>query len=391
MKDPSDLQPLTLQEDPDTGDRFVLYAREDGAELELRFEGEEPWATQKQMADLFGRDISVISRHLSAIFDEGELDENSNLQKMQIADSAKPVALYGLDAILAVGYRVSSKQGMQFRRWANAVLRQYLIKGFVIDSRRLKGKPDRITELRRIIQDIRADETNIYAELRRILSMCRDYDPKSEDCQQFFAAFQNRLLYAITGQTAAGILLSEADASKPQMGLQSWDGEHPLQDDALTSKNYLGKLQIEDLNRLVTMVLDFFEDQTERGWLVCLADADLRLTEILAVNRRKILPDGRTPRRKLPRLTQKPNIKYSTRSAGPSANVTLWPSLTKTLAYCHSPVRAKRKTPPQNQALENPQAALISLFARHLWVRNSRTVRPDWADTSCRFLWRICI
>lgn len=298
MKDPSDLQPLTLHEDPETGDRFVLYAREDGAELELRFEGEEPWATQKQMADLFGRDISVISRHLSAIFDEGELDESSNLQKMQIAGSAKPVALYGLDAVLAVGYRVNSKQGMLFRRWANGVLRQFLLKGFVIDAKRLKGKPDRITELRWIIQDIRADETNIYAELRRILSMCQDYDPKSEQCRQFFAAFQNRLLYAITGRTAAGILLSEADASKPQMGLQSWDGDHPLQDDALPSKNYLGKLQIEDLNRLVGMVLDFFEDQTERGWLVSLADADLRLTEILTVNRRKILPDGPKPTRK---------------------------------------------------------------------------------------------
>jgi hypothetical protein len=197
-----------------------------------------------------------------------------------------------LDVAFYVGYRVNSQRGVLFRRWATDVLVQFATKGFVVEPRKLKGKPDRIVELRRIIQDIRADEANVYAELRRILAMCQDYDSQSEASHLFFASFQNRLLYAITGKTASEMLIARADARKENMGLQTWDGDHPLQEDALVAKNYLGPLEIEDLNRLVGMVLDFFEDQTKRGWLVLLSDADKKLGEILTVNKRLTLPHG---------------------------------------------------------------------------------------------------
>jgi len=190
-----------------------------------------------------------------------------------------------LDVAFYVGYRVNSTEGKLFRRWATQMLVQLAKYGFVVDKRRLKGSPDRLAKLREIIRELRADEANLYAELRHILAMCKDYDSKKPATYLFFANFQNRLLYAITGNTSAEIVASTADASKPNMGLQTWDedNDYLLQADATNSKNYLGELQLEDLNRLVSMVLDFFEDQTKRGWLVTLEDAEQKLLEILTV------------------------------------------------------------------------------------------------------------
>ncbi len=166
------------------------------------------------------------------------------------------------------------------------MLVQLATKGFVVDVRRLKGDYDRLRELRELIRDIRSDEANLYAELRRILSMCSDYDPSSKTCIAFFAKFQNALLFAITGHTAPEIIVRRADANSENMGLQAWKGDHILQTDVCTAKNYLGEIELRDLNRLVGMVLDFFEDQVERGWLVTMEDADGKLGEILAVNKR---------------------------------------------------------------------------------------------------------
>jgi hypothetical protein len=305
-------QRVPLIEDAETGHRFLVYATERGVDVELLYGGDTFWASQAQMADMFGVQVPAISKHLKNIFDEGELEEATTFSILEsVGSTGQPykTKIYHLNAVISVGYRVTSKQGTLFRVWATDKLVQILTKGFYIDQRKLKGQPDRLAELRRIIQDIRADEVNMYAELRRILAMCKDYEPGSSACTLFFATFQNRLLYAITGSTASVLVIKRADAANPNMGLQSWSGDHPLQDDALTGKNYLGRLELQDLNRLVSMVLDFFEDQVERGWLVSLHEADEKLTEILTVNKRKMLPDG--PRATLTQRDRHGKAQYS--------------------------------------------------------------------------------
>lgn len=287
--------PVPVGEDA-TGKRFLLYTTKTGTHVELTFDGDEPWFSQAEIASIFGVSVSSVNEHIAKYISEGELDE-ATIRKFRIVRQegqrkvTREIDHYGLDVAFYVGYRVNSSEGKLFRRWATQVLIQLAKHGFVVDKRKLKGAPDRLAQLREIIRELRSDEANLYAELRRILSMCRDYDPNQPATRNFFANFQNRLLYAITGRTAAEILVAEADASKPNMGLQCWDEEndYPLQSDALKSKNYLGELQLRDLNRLVGMVLDFFEDQTEREWLVSMQDADARLEEILTVNRRKLL------------------------------------------------------------------------------------------------------
>jgi hypothetical protein len=286
---------VPLVEDIETGHRFLVYATERGLDVELLYEGDTFWASQSQMADMFGVQVPAISKHLKNVFEDGELEEATTFSILEsVGSTGQPykTKIYNLNAVISVGYRVTSKQGTLFRVWATDKLVQILTKGFYVDKRRLKGQPDRLAELRRIIQDIRADEANMYAELRRILAMCKDYEPSSQACSLFFAAFQNRLLYAITASTAAELVINRANADQPNMGLQAWSGDYPLQDDALTGKNYLGQLELQDLNRLVSMVLDFFEDQVERGWLVSLVEAEGKLTEILTVNKRTMLPDG---------------------------------------------------------------------------------------------------
>lgn len=286
---------LKIIEDAATGDRFVVYTTKDGLDLDVRFDGEEPWFTQAQLASMFGVDLRTVNEHIQRFVADGELD-TSTIRDFRIVREEggrsvnRPISHYGLDVAFYVGYRVNSSEGKLFRRWATAMLVQLATKGYVVNVRRLKGEPDRFAELRQLIQDIRASEANLYAELRRILSMCKDYDPATKVCQNFFALFQNRLLYAITGQSASGLLATRADAKKPNMGLTAWKGDEPLQTDAVVGKNYLGQLELEDLNRLVGMVLDFFEDQLKRGWLVSMADADAKLAEILAVNRRLMMP-----------------------------------------------------------------------------------------------------
>ncbi|MBS0231939.1 MAG: virulence RhuM family protein [Proteobacteria bacterium] len=269
----------------------LIYITAKGARIEFRVDAthETMWLTQAQISELFGRDVSVISRHIAAIIEEGELEEESNLQKMQIAGSTKPVTLYNLDMIISVGYRVNSKQGTLFRKWATAALVQLVTKGFVVDADKLKGNVDRLRELREIIRDIRSDEANMYAELRHICAMCQDYDPKSKTCQEFFANFQNRLLYAVTEHTSAELIKARANSKSENMGLTAWKGDRVLKSDTDVAKNYLGRIELQDLNRLVGMVLDFFEDQTERGLLVTMTDAETKLSEILTVNKRVML------------------------------------------------------------------------------------------------------
>lgn len=286
-------EPVRLVEDVETGDRFLVYQTEKGLRMDIRFEGESLWMTQAQISQLFGRDVSTISRHIANVIEEGELDEATSLQKVQTT-SGRPAIIYSLDMVISVGYRVSSAQATVFRRWATSVLVQYARKGFVVDSSRLKqpDNADRIAELREIIRDIRSDEANLYRELRRICAMCQDYDGKTEAARAFFQHTQAKLVYAVTSQTPAEIMASRADGHAPDMGLTNWPNDNIRKNDVAVSKNNLGDTEIKELNRLTGIILDIFEDQLELGRLVIMADATRLLEQQLSQLGRAVLTSG---------------------------------------------------------------------------------------------------
>jgi hypothetical protein len=289
---PAKGDPVHLVGDAETGDRFLIYATESGIEVELRYEGQALWMTQAQIANLFGRDVSVISRHIANVLGEGELSEEGNLQKMQIASATRPITLYSLDMVISVGYRVSSKQATMFRRWATEKLVQFASKGFVVDVTRLKDpeRPDHFSELKEIIRDIRSSEANVYKEVRRICTLCSDYAAIDErEKNAFFATVQNKLHYAVTGMTGAEIRMERADAGKPNMGLTNWRGDHPMQRDVLTAKNFLGESEIRDLNRFTVMLLDYFEQETDLKRIVVMHDAVEKLDKFIRNNERVLL------------------------------------------------------------------------------------------------------
>lgn len=249
-------------------DDLIIYNTDDGeANVSLLAKDGTVWCTQAQMAELFGKSISTISRHISNILDENEVDKKSNLHFMQIANSDKPVAIYSLDVILAVGFRVRSPRGTQFRRWANSTLREYLQKGFVLDSERLKnpdGRPDYFDELLAKIRDIRASKKRFYQKLRDLFALSSDYDKTDRATMLFFAETQNKLIYGVTGKTAAELILSRADASHPNMALTSWQGSIVRRKDIYTAKNYLTADELDTLNRLVTIFLESAKFRVKR-------------------------------------------------------------------------------------------------------------------------------
>ncbi|WP_155263465.1 RhuM family protein [Sphingomonas segetis] len=287
------IDPVHLQEDETTGARFLIYGTDAGPQVEIHYEGDQLWMTQAQMASLYGRDVSVISRHVSAILDEGELDE-SNLQKMQIASSTRPVTIHSLDMVISVGYRVSSKQATLFRRWATDKLVQFATKGFVVDTPRLKRPEnrDRIRELKEIIRDIRSDEANVYRELRSICAMCQDYDGQSKEWQEFYRNTQAKLIFAVCSNTPAEVLKHRADAREPNMGLTTWSNENIRKSDVVVSKNYLAEAEIKELNRLTTILLDILEDQMDIGRLKLMGEASALLDEQLRSLGRGVLNRG---------------------------------------------------------------------------------------------------
>lgn len=249
-------------------DNLIIYNTDDGqANVSLLAKDGTVWCTQAQMAELFGKNISTISRHISNILNENEVDEKSNLRFMQIANSDKPVALYSLDIILAVGFRVRSPRGTQFRRWANSTLKEYLQKGYVLDSERLKnpdGRPDYFDELLEKVRDIRVSEKRFYQKLRDLFSLSSDYDKTDAATIRFFAETQNKLIYGVTGETAAELILSRADAAKPNMALTSWQGGIVRRKDIYTAKNYLTADELDSLSRLVTIFLESAEFRVKR-------------------------------------------------------------------------------------------------------------------------------
>jgi hypothetical protein len=283
---------------------MVLYQTEDGrTRIQCRFEDETIWLSQALIADLFQKDVRTINEHLVNTFEEGELSREATIRKFRIVRSegsrevARDIEHYRLEAILAVGYRVRSPRGTQFRQWATARLSEYLVKGFAMDDERLKyppgkGQPDYFDELLERIRDIRASERRMYLRVREILALAADYDPTDQDTQAFFRTIQNKLHFAATGRTAAELIAERADALQPNMGLTSWKGGLVRKGDVVIAKNYLRENEIGELNRLVVMFLDFAEDQARRRKQVFLRDWLSRLHDFLKLNERAILPDA---------------------------------------------------------------------------------------------------
>ncbi|UXP31364.1 virulence RhuM family protein [Reichenbachiella agarivorans] len=253
---------------------FILYTTPKGeVRLSVLLENETIWLTQEQMSTLFERERSVITKHIGNVFSEGELEEKSNVQILHISGSDRPVKCYNLDVIISVGYRVKSQRGTQFRIWATQKLKEYIIKGFVMDDERLKqgetvfGK-DYFKELLERVRSIRASERRIYQQITDIFAECSiDYDPQSEITHGFYAMVQNKFHFAITGQTAAEIVCKNADATKQNMGLTTWKNApvgRILKSDASIAKNYLQEKEIKQLERTVSGYFDYIENLIER-------------------------------------------------------------------------------------------------------------------------------
>ncbi|HEX9971010.1 MAG TPA: virulence RhuM family protein [bacterium] len=277
--------------------QIILYQTEAGqTKIEVRLQDETVWLTQKLMAELFQTTKQNISLHINNIFAERELDENSVVKDFltTAADGKNyTTRFYSLDAIIAVGYRVRSHRGTQFRRWATERLNEYIVKGFTMDDERLKQVSnigsDYFDEMLERIRDIRSSEQRFYFKIREIYKLAVDYDPNAEETLEFFKAVQNKLHFAISGKTAAELIAERADAAKPKMGLTSWRGDKVRKHDVAIAKNYLNEEEIEALNRIVTMYLDFAEDQAKRHKQIFMRDWRQKLDAFLQLNERNIL------------------------------------------------------------------------------------------------------
>ena len=241
---------------------IIIYQTPDGeTKIDVTMENETVWLTQAQMADLFQRDRTVITKHIRNVFDEGELEEKSNVQNMHIPNSDKPVAFYSLDVIISVGYRVKSLRGTQFRIWANQILKEYMTKGFSMNDDLLKkaGGGNYWRELLERIRDIRSSEKVFYRQVLDIYATSVDYDPKVEESQKFFKIVQNKIHFAVHGHTAPEIIAARANAELPFMGLTVFEGEHPHKHEIGIAKNYLDETELATLNRMVSAFFDLAE------------------------------------------------------------------------------------------------------------------------------------
>jgi hypothetical protein len=290
-----------MSDEPLPNSEIILYQTEDGrTRIQCRFENETVWLTQKLMAELFGKDVRTINEHIQNVFVERELVADSVIRKFRItaADGKNyETQHYNLEVIIAVGYRVKSPRGTQFRQWATARLSEYLLKGFTMDDERLKNPPgkghiDYFDELLERIRDIRSSERRVYLRVREILALAADYEATQPETQVFFQTIQNKLHFAATGKTAAELIAERADAEQPNMGLKAWRTGVVRKGDVTVAKNYLREGEIEELNRIVVMFLDFAEDQARRKKQIFLQNWVTRLHDFLNLNERAILPDA---------------------------------------------------------------------------------------------------
>jgi len=279
--------------------QIVIYKDKDGrVKIDVRFDGSTVWLTQDLIAALYDKGRSTVTEHIQNIFEEGELDENSVCREFRRtgADGKEYlVKYYDLDLIIAVGYRVKSPQGTAFRQWATARLSEYVIKGFVLDDERLKNPDlpfDYFEELTRRIADIRASEKRFYRKITDIYATSVDYDPTDEQSILFFKTVQNKVHYAITGSTAAEIVVDRIDSGKNNLGLTNWRGAKPTKEEIIIAKNYLNEQELLQLNNLVEQYLIFAQGQAMRRVPMHMKDWIKKLHGFLTINDRSILQDA---------------------------------------------------------------------------------------------------
>jgi hypothetical protein len=273
---------------------LILYTTEDGkTSIQLKAQEETVWLTQIEIADLFQTTKQNVSLHIKNILSTNELPESVVKLSLTTAADGKryKTKLYNLSMILAIGYRVESSRGIQFRRWATTHLQEYLIKGFVMDDARLKepGGRDYFNEWLERIREIRASEKRFYQKVRDIYATAIDYDAKSEQAQLFFKKVQNKMLWATTHKTAAELIVERADPKLPNMGLTSWDGSRVRQQDVTIAKNYLTQPELEELNQIVVMYLDYAESQAKRRKTMTMEQWEEKLDTFLTFNEKDLL------------------------------------------------------------------------------------------------------
>jgi len=284
-----------MKPDPEPTSQLILYQTEDGGtRLEVRLDAETVWLSQAQMAELFQTSVPNVSMHIRNLFKDKELQEESVIKNFLItANDAKhyETKFYNLDVIISVGYRVKSLRGTQFRIWATQRLREYLVKGFTMDDERLKaaGGGNYFEELLRRIRDIRSAEKVFWRKVLDIYATSIDYNPDVDISQRFFATVQNKMHWAAHGHTAAEIVAARADASKPNMGLTSWTGSRPRKSDITVAKNYLNEQELEALNLIVSLYLDFAELQARSRRPMHMRDWIAKLDAFLTISEREIL------------------------------------------------------------------------------------------------------
>ena len=273
---------------------LIIYKTEDdvvSVDVQFDFDNETVWLSANQMAELFERDETNIRKHINNVFDEGELIRENNTQKMRVDGVKQPVAFYNLDVIISVGYRVKSLRGTQFRQWATRRLNEYIRKGFTMDDERLKdlGGGGYFKELLERIRDIRASEKVFYRQVLDIFATSIDYDPSAEVAVQFFKKVQNKIHFAVHGETAAEVIYHRADAEKEYMGLTSFRGNRPHLRDTEIAKNYLNDKELRSMGQIVSGYLDFAERKAEREEAMTMKDWALHLDEILTATGEKLL------------------------------------------------------------------------------------------------------
>lgn len=282
------------------GGELVVYRGDDGSShVQLRAVEGTVWLTQAQIAELYDTSVSNIAHIMRRVLDDGEvtpatIDSESKVQQEGSRTVRREVKIYNLDMVLAVGYRVTSPHAVHFRQWATTVLREYLVKGFVLDDRRLKDPhgTDYFDELLRRIRDIRASEKRFYQKVRDVFAASSvDYDGTADAARTFFATIQNKLCFAVTGHTAAELVVKRCDPTALNLGLTTWDGERVRKKDVDVAKNYLTEPEVSELNRLTTMFLDFAEDRARRRLEVRMADWVTQTDRFLVFNEREVL-DG---------------------------------------------------------------------------------------------------
>jgi hypothetical protein len=283
---------------PEPKSELILYQTDDGGtRIEVRLQGETAWLSLNQMVDLFQRDKSVISRHILNVFEERELKRDATVAKFATVQKeggrevSREIEFYNLDVIISVGYRVKSQRGTQFRMWATQRLREYIVKGFTMDDDRLKraGGGAYFDELLARIRDIRSSEKVFWRKVLEIYATSIDYDAEADESQKFFATVQNKMHWAAHGHTAAEVVAARADASKPNMGLTTWAGSRPRKVDITIAKNYLNPDELESLNLIVSLYLDFAELQARSRRAMHMREWIRKLDDFMRISEREIL------------------------------------------------------------------------------------------------------